>query len=72
VAEVADGAHRLELAVREHRQARRVITPVLEPLQAGEDDLASRPLAYIADDSAHVSLRNSTGPQCRGPAHAEF
>ena len=54
LAEVADRAHRGDLAVGEDRDPRGVIAAVLELLQAGEQDLLDRALADVSDDSAHA------------------
>ena len=55
--EVADGAHRLDPVLADHRDPRRVIAAVLELLQPGEQQLTGRAPADVADDAAHRSRR---------------
>jgi hypothetical protein len=57
--EVAHRADRFQRPIDLQRDPGRVITPVLEFLQAGEEDFLNRPLADVSDDAAHdrASLR---------------
>ena len=61
VGEVADRAHGVDVAVREQRDARRVVAAVLELLEPGDDQITARTLAYVADDSAHGCGRVEAG-----------
>ncbi len=53
VREVADRAHRVDLTVREQRDARRVVAPVLELLQPLDKQITAGTVPDVADDSAH-------------------
>ena len=54
--EVADGADRLgdALVLGEEREAGGVVAAVLEPLEAGEDELTAGSPADVPDDPAHA------------------
>src|ERR1022692_316079 len=52
-AQIAYRAHRFDAIARDERNPGTVIAAVLELLQAGEQQLAGRALAYIANDAAH-------------------
>ena len=60
-AQVADGAHGVEVPVAEHRDARRVIAAVLELLEPREEDILDRARSHIADDSAHERRDSRAG-----------
>jgi hypothetical protein len=68
-AQVADGAHRLQVAIRLDRDARRVIPAVLKLLKTGEEDLLHRALSDVADDAAHGPglLSHIVSPTLDGP-----
>src|SRR4029450_11457434 len=51
--QVANRAHRLDLAVEDQRQAGRVVAAILEALQTIQQELAARPLTCVADYSTH-------------------
>jgi hypothetical protein len=51
--EVADGAHGVDPVALEHGHAGRVVAAVFELLEAGEQQLARGPAAYVSDDAAH-------------------
>ena len=53
VGEVADRVDALDLAVREHGEAGRVIAPVFELFQPREQQLLAGPRAHVSDDAAH-------------------
>src|SRR3954449_6849458 len=55
-AQIPDGAHGLETAVADDRDARGVVSAVLEALEPRQDDRLRRTSPHIADDPAH-SLR---------------
>ena len=64
VGEVADRAHGVDLAVREQRDAGRVVAAVLELLEPGDQQIAARALADVSDDSAHEEDgQGSAGPE---------
>ncbi len=51
--EVAHRAHRLDVIADDQRDAGAVVAPVLQPSQAGEDELLGRALSDVANDAAH-------------------
>src|SRR5262249_39838219 len=53
VREIADSAHAVDLAVRDHRNAGRVIASVLELLQAGDQQVPARSVTDVSDNAAH-------------------
>jgi hypothetical protein len=53
VRQVADGAHAVDPAVRDHRNAGRVIASVLELLQPCDQQISARSVTHISDDAAH-------------------
>ena len=53
VGQVADRVDALDLAVGEHREASRVVAPVFELFQTGEQQLLAGPGAHVSDDAAH-------------------
>jgi hypothetical protein len=57
VRQIADRAHAVDLAVRDHRNAGRVIAPVLELLEAGNQQVPARSVAYISDYAAHKGCK---------------
>jgi hypothetical protein len=57
VREVADGTDRVDPAAIEQGEAGGVVSAVLELLEAGDEQIATRPPAHISDDAAHLSLR---------------
>jgi hypothetical protein len=73
VAEVANRAHGLEPAVREHRHARGVVAAILEPLEPGQDDLPGGAMSHVPDDPAHAQrLRDKwTGGRNAAPKYAD-
>jgi hypothetical protein len=54
--EIADGTHVLEAAVLAKRDPGRVVTAVLEPLQALQKKLLRRPTTDVSNDPAHPKL----------------
>ena len=62
--EVADDADVVERAVLAQREPGRVVAPVLEPLEALEQQVFTGSLADVSDDPAHAetSLKNAKGP----------
>ena len=56
VREIADRAHAVDLAVRDHRDAGRVIASVLELLQSGDQQVPARSVTHISDDAAHKGV----------------
>ena len=50
----ADGAGVLERAVGEQRDPRRVVAPIFEALQPGQQQVLARPPADVPDDPAHM------------------
>ena len=56
VRDASDGLFHREAPVRGERDARRIITPVFETLQAVYDDALRPAFAYVADNSAHCKL----------------
>src|SRR6185312_11934035 len=57
--EVADRTDLVERAVGQEGDARRVVAAVLEPLEAGEQELLRRAAAHVSGDSTHQSLTSS-------------
>src|SRR5207302_3168627 len=53
--QVPDGPDRLDPVAVQQRHARGVIAAVLQPLEALEKELATRPVANVSNDPAHVS-----------------
>ena len=53
VDEVADRTNAVDLAVLDHRDPGRVIAAVLELLESGDQQVATRPPPDISDDSTH-------------------
>ena len=54
VPELARGAAPQDISPAHHRDARRVVAPVLEPAQAVQDDRDRIPPAHVPDDAAHA------------------
>ena len=59
--ERTDGAGVLEVAVGEERNTGRVVAPVLEAREAGEQERLTRPVADVPDDPAHSGLLHHVG-----------
>ena len=57
VRQVADRAHAVDLAVRDHRDAGRVIAPVLELLESGNQQVPARSVSYVSDYAAHKGCK---------------
>src|SRR5205823_14792181 len=73
LADLARGLHDLEPALGVHRHARRVVAPILEALDALDQDRQAIPMADVADDAAHVTtsrgaLRAPGAPRPRSRA----
>ncbi len=51
--EVADGAHRIDVILREHRDARAVIAAILELAQAAQQQIPCGTSPDVTNDSAH-------------------
>ena len=63
VREVADSAHAVDLTVRDHRDACRVIASVLELLEPGDQQVPARSVTYVSDYAAHKRrYRVAQGP----------
>jgi len=54
VAELADFAPELQLAVADHGDAGGIVAPVLQPLEAFDQDLTRLETSQVADDSTHA------------------
>src|SRR5205823_8556134 len=53
VGQVADRPHRLDVPVLEQRYSGRVVAPVLQLLEPGDQQVPAWTLAYISDDPTH-------------------
>ena len=53
VREVADSPDAVDLAVRNHRDPRRVVTTVLELLEPGDQQVPARSVTHVSDYAAH-------------------
>src|SRR5580693_5034854 len=72
-AQVADGAHRLDAVLGDHRDAGAVIAAVLELAQPGEQQIARGTLTYISDNAAHcVEDTSAQRPSTVDPSPESF